>query len=828
MDGILGEGGMAIVYRARDMRRPRAVAIKVLRVEIAQLIGTTRFLREIAVTSAFSHPNILPLIDSGEITDEQGRTTPFYVMPLVEGETLHERMVRSGRLPIGDLLRITREILEALQYAHSKGVIHRDIKPANILLSNGHAVVADFGVARPLTLRNAAAPNEPELTLVGEIVGTPTYMSPEQAHGSQVVDARSDLFSVGCVLYEMAVGVRPFDTPIPQLTHARKTQGIYLPTSNHRPDVPAALDEILEKALKPDPAERFASAYEFIEALSHVTVDSKPAPTQRSIKTRRMMGWGVAATLLVAAAAAASPFAMRKLRSMSAPITAPGSDLTRVAVLPIETITPDSLLGVLANGFQTDLIDELAQYPALTVISKNGVVKYRGSAASSDSVAKELKVGSLITGDIRRTGDSVRVTVRLIDGATGEQRNRSDASGSIHDLLAVRSTVLDSVTSFLRKAIGNEVEQRKRENVRSAEAWEIVARFKASSQGDQGLLLSMPVRERSSRFAALDSALVRAAELDERWPTPLVMRAGYMLQRANLEDQLATMDRGASAHHMKLARELRETALQQATAAIDRSANDAQAIYARGKAKFDLWRTSPTAADTLRSSAEADLRRSLSLRGDLASAWNDLGALLQLSGEYEGSRQAAEQALKADAFLKNPDLVVNQLLFTSLATGRVDDAKNWCKRGQELYATEPQFWGCELTILGWTGSTKDDVERAWQALRLAEARDTANIISFAWPTRHLFVAAVAARAGMPDSARAMITRIRLAMDGAPNPNADYMEAYVRLLLNDQDQSLALLKSFLSANPVLRRQVQKTPWFAKLRENPTFLALTASR
>ncbi|MBC8088835.1 MAG: protein kinase [Phycisphaerae bacterium] len=828
VDGILGEGGMAIVYRARDMRRPRAVAIKVLRAEIAQLIGTTRFLREIAMTAAFSHPNILPLLDSGEITDDLGRVMPFYVMPLVEGETLHERMVRSGRLPVGDILRITREILEALQYAHSKGVIHRDIKPANILLSNGHAVVADFGVARPVALRNAIDRGEPDVTLVGEIVGTPTYMAPEQAHGNRVVDARADLFSVGCVMYEMTVGVRPFDTPIPQLTHSRKMQGIYLPTNNHRPEVPAALDEILERALKPEPDDRFRSAQEFIDALSLITVHSKPAPSVAYRRRQSWMKWGGVSALVIAGVAAAAPMAMKRFRPTASVVTAPGSDLARVAVLPMEPLTPDSLLGILANGFQTDIIDELAQYPALTVISKNGVVQFRGNASSTDSIARVLNVGSIVTGDIRRNGDTVRVTVRLIDGASGEQRSKADAFGSVRDLLAVRSSVLDSVTSFLRKAIGSEIGAAQRLIVRSAEAWELHARAKELNDVQQGVGTGSSVDQRT-RNAVIDSLLQRSAALDELWPVPLNTRALVLLQRATTEDQQALQNPSKSTQLLQSGRELRQQAVASANEALSRSTNNAEALSLRGKARFALWRNATTRADSMRAAAEADLQTAVRRRRDMASAWSDLSVMLQLRGEYAKSRDAAENALKADAFLKNAATVVGQLLFTSLATGLTDEARRWCNRGKSQYPTFPEFWGCDLTILGWTGTTKPDVGRAWNALRAAEARDSSNMLAFGWASRRLFVAAVAARAGYPDSARAIVTAVRAALpDGVPNANVDYAEAYVRTLLGERAAAIPLLQRYLVVNPSWREQLGKHPWFESLRGDATFQALTASR
>ena len=197
LEHLLGEGGMATVYLAEDVKHDRKVAVKVLRPELAAVLGAARFLREITTTANLRHPHILPLYDSGE-ADE----LLFYVMPYVEGETLRDLLDREKQLPLDDAFKITREVADALSYAHARGVIHRDIKPENILLESGHAVVADFGIARAVS----AAGSE-QLTQTGMAVGTPAYMSPEQASGIGDVDGRSDLYALGCVLYEMLAGL---------------------------------------------------------------------------------------------------------------------------------------------------------------------------------------------------------------------------------------------------------------------------------------------------------------------------------------------------------------------------------------------------------------------------------------------------------------------------------------------------------------------------------------------------------------------------------------------------------------------------------------------
>src|SRR5213080_2273830 len=249
----LGRGGMATVYLARDLKHGRLVAIKVLRPEIAAALGPERFLREIEVAARLTHLHILALHDSG-----QTGGSLYYVMPYIEGETLRERLERGGQLPLEEALRITREVASALSYAHSHDVVHRDIKPENILLSGGEAVVADFGIARALT-----AAGGDNLTTIGLAVGTPTYMSPEQAAGVAQLDGRSDIYSLGCVLYEMLAGRPPFLGATAQEVMARHTLDPVPPLHPARATVSGAVEQAIVKSLAKQPAERFAAAVQF-------------------------------------------------------------------------------------------------------------------------------------------------------------------------------------------------------------------------------------------------------------------------------------------------------------------------------------------------------------------------------------------------------------------------------------------------------------------------------------------------------------------------------------------------------------------------------------
>ena len=415
----LGRGGMSCVYLARDLRHQRDVALKILRPDIAASLGPDRFLREIRIEAALQHPHILPLHDSGS-----GDGVLYYVMPFVPGETLRDRLSREKQLPIADALRITREVADALGYAHGHNVVHRDIKPGNILLSAGHAVVADFGIARAIT---AAAGDQ--VTEAGIAVGTPEYMSPEQATGEAGVDGRSDLYSLGCVLYEMLTGDPPFRGRTVQATLARQLHDPPPSLRVTRSQVPAAVEQAVMTALAKVPADRFATATDFARALE--TDDHSP----KRIRPRRLAMPGrraVTTAGLVAIVAAGAVWMLGRDRASAL-------DANRVMVFPLhESGAPSGDEGAgeaVATyiGYALEGTAPLRWLEARDFVSEAGSHAAPVAAPVARQVSRSQRAGYYIDGTILRGSDSVTIVLRLHDVAGDSILRRAGASSRSAD-----------------------------------------------------------------------------------------------------------------------------------------------------------------------------------------------------------------------------------------------------------------------------------------------------------------------------------------------------------------------------------------------------------
>jgi serine/threonine-protein kinase len=392
---------MATVYLAEDMKHHRMVALKVLTPEFAATLGAERFLREIATTAQFNHPHILQLYDSGEAAGFL-----YYVMPHVDGGSLRERLNREKQLPIDDALAIAREVADGLSFAHAQGVVHRDIKPENILLESGHAVIADFGIARAISRAGGDS-----LTQTGIAVGTPHYMSPEQAAGERDVDGRSDVYALACVLYEMLTGRPPFVGPTAESLMQQHLAAEAPPVTSIRRTVPDAVAVVLHRALAKSPADRFDPAAAFADALASGASGASPVTTA---PWYRSPGW-IVSVLAVATAIVATAVVLT-IRTADTP--APLADRPMLAVLPFENLG-ESEDEYFAEGVTEEITSRLAEVSGLGVVSRTSALRHRRTTHSLQDIATELGVHYVLEGTIRtdrRAGDAgeVRVTPQLI------------------------------------------------------------------------------------------------------------------------------------------------------------------------------------------------------------------------------------------------------------------------------------------------------------------------------------------------------------------------------------------------------------------------------
>ena len=410
----LGRGGMATVFLAEDLKHHRRVAIKVLDPEVAAAIGPERFLREIETIARLTHPHILPLHDSGAADG-----LLFYVMPYVEGESLRERLAREKQLPVDDALRVAREVADALSYAHSQGVVHRDVKPENILLESGHAVVADFGIARAV-----AAAGADKLTATGIAVGTPAYMSPEQAAGSRDLDGRSDLYSLGCVLYEMLAGQPPFSGPTAESLVHQHLNASPRPVTEIRPAVPAAVAAALQRALAKNPADRFNPVALFGEALgSQATTAATPVPVAPTPRSHRARWVASVAVLVLALAGIAAwqrwgPFA----DWLGGGGHHPPARKDWILVAEFDGPADDTTLATAARSLVSAALDQSEIVATVPRDQIQFALQQAGKPAStrvSAEVARELAyrraVRAVLEGEIQRIGASYSVVLRVVD-----------------------------------------------------------------------------------------------------------------------------------------------------------------------------------------------------------------------------------------------------------------------------------------------------------------------------------------------------------------------------------------------------------------------------
>ena len=442
IESEIGRGGMATVYRARDIHHDRPVALKVLHAKLAESLGAERFQREIRVAASLQHPHILTVHDSG--------TTGGYLwftMPFVEGESLRDRISRERQLPIADAVRITREVALALDYAHRHGIVHRDIKPENILLIDGQAIVADFGIARALGGSNES------LTSTGMIIGTPGYMSPEQAAGDRAIDARTDIYSLGSVLYEMLAGEPLFTAATAQAVIARLMTESARPLPNVRSTVSRQLAGAVEQAMAKSPADRPATAGDFARLLESTATMPAAAP---AVSPRRMSWWAAVAAAVVIVGVVGGALGVLWSRTHAA-----RTGDRKIAVLPFENAgsADDEYF---ADGMTDEVRSRLSTIHGIRVTARASSAQYRRSKKLPREIGRELEVQYLLTGTVRWSKTNgvnrVRVTPELIEVANADTRWSQPYDTVLSDVFAVQASIASKVAEALNVALAPPVE----------------------------------------------------------------------------------------------------------------------------------------------------------------------------------------------------------------------------------------------------------------------------------------------------------------------------------------------------------------------------------
>lgn len=654
----IGRGGMATVFLADDLKHHRHVAVKVLHSEIASTIGADRFLREVEVVASLNHPRILPLYDSGEANGFL-----YFVMPYVQGESLRARMLREGPLPIDDALTITRQVASALGYAHSRDVIHRDVKPENIMLHEGEAMIADFGIALVLNEKTG------RITEGGFAVGTPAYMSPEQSLGESDVDARSDIYSLACVLYEMLSGEPPYTAPNAQALLAKRLVDPVPSVRRVRGAVPANVDQALTKALAKSPPDRFATATAFADALFAPAV---PQPAA-------------------------------------------------IAVLPFLNIGTDPENEYFADGITEDVIAHLSKMRALKVISRTSVMPFKRSSESLKQIGGKLGATTLLEGSVRRSGDRVRIVAQLIDAESDRYLWSDIYDRQITDIFEIQTDVALQIAAALKAELTVDEHARlRKEPTSNVEAYKLflqgrhwyvqyttagmqqaIAYFERAIALDPGYALA---------YANIAIAYTEIAEIGAVPPSEAFPRAREAAAAAlRLDPTLA--EAHSTAAYLKLCDFEWAEAEREFKRALELNPNSADT--------YDLYGRLCSAQERF-DEAIALLRRAQEM--DPLAHRLDVATTLLRAGRYTEAAVGAESAL---AFEPGLDRAHATLGWAQIKKGQVEAGIASLERAVSLSPTTTQ-WVAQLGLAyGLTGRT----EQAREILRRLETEARHSYVS---------------------------------------------------------------------------------------------------
>lgn len=589
----IGRGGAASVFLAEDLKHHRQVAIKILHPELAAAVGTDRFLREIEIVARLTHPHILPLYDSGAAGG-----LLYFVMPYVEGENLRERLDREKQLPIDEALRLTGEISDALAYAHRQGLIHRDIKPANVLLSEGHALLADFGIAQAVGDAGAG-----RLTATGLTPGTPAYMSPEQGTGTTMLDERSDIYSLACVLYEMLAGHPPFMGSSRQEILARHLMDPVPSLEAARSSIPEAVNRTVRQALAKEHVDRFDSADAFAAALQLPASGNGPS----------------------------------RARS--------------IAVLPFTSLSRDPENEYFSDGLSEDLINALTHIRDFRVAARSSAFSFKGRSVDARVIGRELNVGKVLEGSVQRAGNRLRVTAELINAEDGYHIWSEQYDRDMADIFAVQDEITGAIVDALKVELidGGEAALSQR-RTRDLDAYHLYLKgryhWNKSTTEDYWKAISHfgAAIGRDPQYARAYVGLADAyASLGDAGHSAISPKEAFSTAGAAVRKALELDDRLSEAYATMGHLRMHEFAWQEADRAFRRAIElnpnhpSAYRFYAFFFASRARWEE-----------AIATLRRALDLDPVSLGIMTDLGVLSYLARDFDGAIAQYQRVLEMD------------------------------------------------------------------------------------------------------------------------------------------------------------------------------------
>ena len=754
----LGRGGMAVVFLAEDLKHRRRVAIKVLKPELSAMLGGERFLREIQIAATLQHPHILPLFDSGE---DHGLL--YYVMPFVEGESLRQWLSREQQLPLDAALRIAREVGSALQYAHDHGVIHRDIKPENIMISGGHAVVADFGIARAL---HAASPEH--LTMTGTAVGTPQYMSPEQASGDHV-DGRSDQYSLACTVYEMLIGQPPFTGPSVHVVIARHLTDPVPGLRIVRQTVPETVETTILQAMAKLPADRFASMQGFLHALD--LPDTAPRPVA-STRLSARLPWTSRARLpatLGAAVLAATASWLSTRQTTNADVS-DSPAVKAVAVLPFQDLSSSPDSSYLGAGITEGLTTDLAQVGALKVMSRASGSMAEEKAMPLARLGRDLGVDAVVRGSIRRAGDSVWVTVRFLQVRDSTPLLTREYGRRLGELPNLQREITTAITSAIRA------------NLEGAERSRLDTRREVDHRAYEAYLRGRFHLERGEMEQAR-KLFEQASRLAPEWAPPNVGLANYYTSLP-FQTDIPPVD------VLPKARAALVRALE-----LDETLAEAHAANAYIRAYYEWdWRA-----------AEQEFKRALELQPNYADAYFSYSRFLASRRRLDDAIAQLGRAVELDPL--SAPLQANRALLDYFA-GRYDDAGGRLREILKTDSTDATVkWGLALVA--------EQQGKPDEAIAILEPIGSGL-------NRKASLGHAYAVAGQTGRARSVLSTLRT--EAARRYVPSYYFAVVHAGLGQHDEALRYLERAYEERSTVLAYLLIDPRLAPLRKEPRFLAL----